>query len=66
MRIPVVARKEYPPFLEWIAFWATVWYGDVGDGEGRAFVRARNASVMNVEKDVKLPQNPVANPIYSG
>jgi len=63
--MPVVAMKEKPPFRAWTDA-CEIWYGAIADGGGSVLESARNASVIKVENDVKLPQKPVASPIYSG
>lgn len=57
------AMKLYPPLR------GTVEAGSMGKGEvweigvGRAFARARKASRMKEEKEVREPQKPVARPM---
>ena len=38
----------------------------VDDGAGSAFVSAKKASRIKLEKEVKEPQKPVVSPTYSG
>jgi hypothetical protein len=58
IRIAKSAINEYPPFLS---------LGDAtSPGVAILLDIARKASLIKVEKLVKLPQNPVARPIYNG
>ena len=61
------ASKEYPPLrltVEVVEGAVPKYWWSIG--VGRLFDSARKKSLAKDEKDVKLPQKPVASPMYSG